>query len=96
MLQFEMFSTYLNDLLKVKGVSIPALAKELGYNTLMVVPTWFRGSSLPPASALPGLAKALDADPVVLGIGWLISQAPELEDVFQREVLARREEKLPR
>jgi hypothetical protein len=93
--EYKMFSIYLNERLKEKGITIPALAKELGYVTLIHVPRWFDGRGLPMARELAQLAKVLDADPVVLGVGWLISQAPELEEVMQREVLAGREQKLP-
>lgn len=95
MTKHKMFSTYLNERLTEKGTTIPILAKELGYVTLIHVPSWFKGTSLPPASILSRLAELLDADPVVLSTAWLISQAPELKEVMQREVLAGRNQKLP-
>jgi hypothetical protein len=95
MTQHKMFSIYLSERLKAKGMTVPELSKKLGYKALMHVPHWFKGTGLPRAYELRPLADLLGADPVVLSIAWLISQAPDLEDVMQREVLDGRAQRLP-
>src|SRR5262245_541707 len=95
MITHQMFLIYLNERLQAKGITIPELSKKLNYRTLIHVPHWFKGTGLPSASELGNLAELLEADPVVLSIGWLISQAPDLEEVMRREVLAGRAEKIP-
>ncbi len=95
MTDYKMFSTYLTEKLEASDLTVPELSKKLGYKILIHVPHWFSGTALPPVYELRGLAELLDADPVVLSIGWLVSQAPDLEDVLRREVLLGRQEKLP-
>jgi hypothetical protein len=94
MTKYKTFSTYLTERLNATGMTIPELSKQLGYKALIHVPHWFKGSSLPPVYQLRRLAELLEADPVVLSIRWLISQAPDLEEVMEREVLAARRQNL--
>lgn len=95
MQEYNMFAEYLNGRLEAKGMTISEFSKLVGYVALMHVPRWFRGEALPMASDLKKIADVLDADPVVVAAGWIISQCPDLDDVVRREVLNDRTEKLP-
>lgn len=82
-----LFSVYLQRHLLRNSMTAAELAHQLGYKTLIPVERWLRGETLPPSSALLGLALALTADPVEVAVGWLIAECPELTDVLQDEVL---------
>ena len=95
MSQHAVFAAFLAQRLNAKGMSVNDLAKELCPKAALKLRRWFEGSSLPSAKELYPLSRALDADQVVLSVGWLIAQAPELTDVMDEEVLVGRQQKLP-
>lgn len=95
MSHYPVFAAYLAQRLNAKSATISDLSKELGYRTSLTLSRWFEGKALPSADDLFPLAMSLGADPVVLGVGWLIAQAPDLADIMDEEVLAHRQEKLP-
>ena len=83
------FLTYLHDMTNARRMTGTDLAREMELNPV-VVEEWLNGWQMPSANQLPALAKALDADPMDVALGWMIDQAPEFEVALYDGVLAPR------
>jgi len=79
-----LFCTYLNDLLWQRRLSPEHLADRLGHANPTEVRSWLNGWSTPRIEYLRSLAAALDADPVVMTLGWLVDGNPEHEEAIRR------------
>ena len=82
-----LFNTYLHDLLWKRRLSAEELADRLGHADTTEVRSWLNGWSAPRVERLRDLAAALDADPVVMTLGWQIDADPAQEASIWRMAL---------
>jgi hypothetical protein len=87
---------HLINLIDESVVSAQMLSDHLGYKYPLVVRGWLEGVGRPSIGQLKRIADFLDADLIELMMGWMIEQAPELEEVAWAEVLSPRGSKFPR
>jgi hypothetical protein len=81
-----LLSNFLQDIVSARRITPEHIACELDHSNTTRVESWLAGWSAPRVDELADVARVLHVNPVVMTVGWLVDQHPDMERVLRAGV----------